>query len=315
MGNMMTLSGIILLAVLTTHVFSKALKASDIVFVVLSQSDTYHSELALSLRRDILHQASILTKDPPVVRLSHEELNHHGAWTIIPILSTLQVHDGANSTWIIFCEERTRFNLKKLLLILSKYDSTEEQWLGHRLSDKEPSIIHHFVLPDSPDFVEYPLFASGFAMSTALINSFADRAKNKTSTDFSMDAAQELAMFIRIPLVHLPSSFCLQNKPECASYPLPFQPCGELVPKDDIYFAVKTCLKFHKDRIPVVKDTWGENAKHIEYFSDYKDENIPTTVVNVPNVNTGHCSKTFTIFKLILERAKDLPNLRWLFFS
>lgn len=40
------------------------------------------------------------------------------------------------------------------------------------------------------------------------------------------------------------------------------------VTKDSIYFAVKTCSKFHSDRIPVLQSTWGRDAVHIEYFSD-----------------------------------------------
>lgn len=38
--------------------------------------------------------------------------------------------------------------------------------------------------------------------------------------------------------------------------------------KDSIYFAVKTCDKFHADRVPVLQSTWGRDAVHIEYFSD-----------------------------------------------
>lgn len=38
--------------------------------------------------------------------------------------------------------------------------------------------------------------------------------------------------------------------------------------KDSIYFAVKTYSKFHTDRVPVLKSTWGRDAVHIEFFSD-----------------------------------------------
>lgn len=40
------------------------------------------------------------------------------------------------------------------------------------------------------------------------------------------------------------------------------------VTKDSIYFAVKTYSKFHTDRVPVLKSTWGRDAVHIEFFSD-----------------------------------------------
>jgi UDP-glucose:O-linked fucose beta-1,3-glucosyltransferase len=42
------------------------------------------------------------------------------------------------------------------------------------------------------------------------------------------------------------------------------------VPNEDIYFAVKTYLKFHKERVPVIQKTWGKEAYNIEYFSDVK---------------------------------------------
>lgn len=37
---------------------------------------------------------------------------------------------------------------------------------------------------------------------------------------------------------------------------------------NEIMFAVKSCHKFHKERIPIVKNTWGEVANNIKYFSD-----------------------------------------------
>lgn len=45
------------------------------------------------------------------------------------------------------------------------------------------------------------------------------------------------------------------------------------VTKDSIYFAVKTCSKYHTDRVPVLQSTWGRDALHIEFFSD-KNGNI-----------------------------------------
>ena len=37
---------------------------------------------------------------------------------------------------------------------------------------------------------------------------------------------------------------------------------------ENIYFAVKTCAKFHTERIPVIKRTWAKYATNIGYFSD-----------------------------------------------
>jgi Fringe-like. len=35
-----------------------------------------------------------------------------------------------------------------------------------------------------------------------------------------------------------------------------------------MYFAVKTCSKYHKDRIPIVKHTWAKHVFHIGFYSD-----------------------------------------------
>ena len=44
---------------------------------------------------------------------------------------------------------------------------------------------------------------------------------------------------------------------------------NQLLPStNNILFAVKTCSKFHKDRVPVIQETWGREAKHIRYYSD-----------------------------------------------
>lgn len=44
--------------------------------------------------------------------------------------------------------------------------------------------------------------------------------------------------------------------------------------KQSIYFAVKTCQKFHEDRLKVVKETWGKHAVHINFFSDKEGESV-----------------------------------------
>ena len=42
--------------------------------------------------------------------------------------------------------------------------------------------------------------------------------------------------------------------------------------------AVKTCSKFHKDRLAAVKATWASRVPHLEYISDAEDEDHPTKV-------------------------------------
>jgi len=40
------------------------------------------------------------------------------------------------------------------------------------------------------------------------------------------------------------------------------------VTPENIYFAVKTCAKYHLDRISVIKKLWAKYDLNIGYFSD-----------------------------------------------
>lgn len=101
-------------------------------------------------------------------------------------------------------------------------------------------------------------------------------------------------------------------------------------------FAVKTCKKFHNERLPVILNTWSKYVQHIRFFSDVEgiqkknskiywkcslktifiaDKNIPTISTNIPNTDTGHCEKSLSIFKLLLDEIstnKSLKNLEWI---
>lgn len=39
-------------------------------------------------------------------------------------------------------------------------------------------------------------------------------------------------------------------------------------------FAVKTCSKYHEDRVSVVQNTWAPRAKNVAFFSDTSGESI-----------------------------------------
>lgn len=41
---------------------------------------------------------------------------------------------------------------------------------------------------------------------------------------------------------------------------------------DKILFAVKTCEKFHNERIPVILKTWAQFVFHLRLFSDTEGE-------------------------------------------
>lgn len=86
--------------------------------------------------------------------------------------------------------------------------------------------------------------------------------------------------------------------------------CGKPVSKEDVFVAVKTCKKFHLERVPVVKATWEKDAAFLEYYSDVTDASIPTVNLEVPNTERGHCGKTFAILRRFLSSA--VPKANWL---
>ena len=47
--------------------------------------------------------------------------------------------------------------------------------------------------------------------------------------------------------------------------------------------------------VPVVKETWGKEAELIEYFSEIKDDSIPTIDLGVYNTERGECSYSMTL--------------------
>ena len=42
--------------------------------------------------------------------------------------------------------------------------------------------------------------------------------------------------------------------------------------------------------VPIVKQTWAGQAGHLEYYSDYADNSIPTVDLGIPNTDRGESS-------------------------
>ncbi|KAF4525013.1 hypothetical protein B566_EDAN012120 [Ephemera danica] len=289
----------------------------ELIVVVMSQQDafsTYHVErLENHLAAQVAHPQKL-----PVVHFLHKEFPEPGAWTVIPILPRLVAQHGHNSSWVIICEPRTRLELRLLVELLANYDSRTPMWIGHALYDREPTIIHHFALPDKHKF-QYPNFATGFAMTMALVRKLVSRLNNGDwpQIDFSIDVSHELSLFIwdeggGPPLTHT-KNICITPAPNCALYPMPFTPCGEPISIQSIYFAVKTCSKFHASRVPVVLKTWARHAEHLTLFTDSPDPSIPQLFnLGIPNTEQGHCSKTMGIIHYVADKFRKQENLHWL---
>ena len=79
------------------------------------------------------------------------------------------------------------------------------------------------------------------------------------------------------------------------------------------FFAVKTCKKHHKERLPIISETWGKSALNIEYFSEVKSKRYNTTLLPEVYQNTekGHCLKTHAILKYF-ERYAAKNGWKWL---
>ncbi|XP_027446311.1 beta-1,3-glucosyltransferase isoform X2 [Zalophus californianus] len=248
-----------------------------IVFVIQSQSNSFHAKRAEQLKKSILKQAANLTQELPRVLLLHQLSKQEGAWTILPLLPHFSVTYSRNSSWIFFCEEETRIQIPELLETLRRYDPSKEWFLGKALHDEESTIIHHYAFSENPTIFKYPDFAAGWALSIPLVNKLTKRLKSESlKSDFTIDLKHE----------------------------------GNPVKKEDIFFAVKTCKKFHGDRIPIVKQTWAGQASVIEYYSDHAESSIPTVDLGIPNTDRGHCGKTFAILEKFLNHSHD--EIAWL---
>lgn len=292
----------------------------DIAVVIMSQPNLYHERKAQRLRQNLQHQAALYNTSLSLVLLTHEQWpDTTGAWTVFPIVPILaDIFNGTN-TIILFCDDDLTINLSRLSRKLKNIDLNKELFLGRALTDREATIIHHFAFHEDPSGFSYPDFAAGFMISTSLLRRLAKRLKeNSLSVDFTIDFQHELALFIwdkgsGVLLTDVDYLCGFTTKADmCATRRLHKSPdCSLLTSDSDIFFAVKTCQKFHKVRIPVLKASWGKDAKEIEYFSDAEDGSIPTVVLGIPNTERGHCAKFMAILNYVYERL-NAKNYKWI---
>ncbi|XP_030634481.1 LOW QUALITY PROTEIN: beta 3-glucosyltransferase a [Chanos chanos] len=294
---------------------------TEVVFIIQCQRSSFHVQQAERRRADLLLQAQPFPEGPPVVLLLHELSDNECNWSILPLLPYLSSSFGRNSSWIVFLEEETNVNVAKLLQALQKYDRKKEWFLGKPLHDEESTIIHHYAFAENPTEFKYPDFTAGWAMSIPLINRLANKVKEEPlKSDFTIDLKHEVALYIwedgKGPRLTAVPELCteLQNSPQaqnCATTLSSHSPlCGKPVNRDDIFVAVKTCKKFHSERVPVVKQTWEKHATLLEYYSDHADPSIPTINLGIPNTDRGHCGKTFAILERYMSDA--VPKTNWL---
>lgn len=292
----------------------------DMLFVILSQTNAYHANKANILKQSLIHQTIFLGSSEPSVLLTHEKWpNAVGLWTILPLVTPLFHEYCDKKSSIFFCEDDLDINLSLLLKKLEKEDFQKELFLGRALRDREATIIHHFAFHENPSSFAYPDFAAGFIISCPLLKRISDRLKNSTpSLDFSIDAQHELALYIwnngkGVALTEATYLCGSSSSADCATqHRQMFTNCGDSLNVSDIFFAVKTCKKFHEERLSVVMKTWGVHAKKIEYFSDVADSSIPTISLGIPNTERGHCSKFIAILKYVYDQFQTMAHYKWL---
>ncbi|XP_052223352.1 beta-1,3-glucosyltransferase-like [Dreissena polymorpha] len=282
--------------------------------VVVSQPNPYHAGRARELQLDLKDQIKGLGTNKPTVYLTHKKWpNKMGLWTIFPLLEKLQ-ETSSVTKWVLVCEEETRVDLGKLQTFLQQYDPLEDWFIGHGLEDKEATIIHHFAPPNK---LKFPDFAAGFILSFPLINRMLSRWPDEENfrADFTIDPKHELASYILmddVKLTHAPELCLAEQGDHCVSYiKQKFPQCGEAIPDDDLFVAVKTCEKFHTERVPVVLDTWAKETGHIEFYSETADSSIPTIDLGVPNTERGHCGKTIALMKRAVTE-EHIRDRKWL---
>lgn len=301
-------------------VVNAEVQLQDLVIIVLSQPTEYHQERAEIFTDHLYKQTTSQTQKPVKldIELIHKKWPSPGSWTILPVLSDIEKEYKSKKV-VMFCEEETRVNLTKLLDNLKEFgDFSEPLFLGRVLRDKEASIIHHFAFHKNPSIFAYPDFAACVVFSLPLIQHVAKELASRSPphTDFNIDPKHELALFIwddgkGYPLTGV-NFLCAGNEDEgCAtSYPNKFPDCGKPVHEDAVYFGVKTCAKFHNDRVPIVQKTWGMEAKHLDFYSEISDPDIPTLSTGIPNTDSGHCGKLEAILKRMYTNP-DIGHKKW----
>ncbi|KAJ6650035.1 Beta-1,3-glucosyltransferase, partial [Pseudolycoriella hygida] len=294
---------------------------NEITILIRSQGDVYNRKFASELKKEILQQSRGLK--PPQVYLTHETFNH-GSWAITPLLAeNVAKILTVETKWLILCEDQSGIDLKALIDNLNKEDFTAEAFIGYPLMDEEATIIHHFAFFENPSWFLYPFLNAGVGITIPLLNRLLERLNNeKFSTEFFIDPSHEFSMFVwnngKGHKLKSAPYFCQQRKIGCAIYSKPYATCDKWIPTENIFFAVKTCSKFHLERVPIIQSTWSRDTKYIRFYSDVTDKSVPTINSGIPNTKAGHCEKAMSILSLIvkeIESNTSLSKVDWIVLS
>ena len=94
--------------------------------------------------------------------------------------------------------------------------------------------------------------------------------------------------------------FCIKNNDQLA--------LDEVL--QDSLVAVKTCTKYHEERLDAVMKTWGDLVPNLELISDSMEEKFRTKVLPYTiNTENGHCNKTMAILEYFDQLEPPLSFL------
>lgn len=336
---------LILTMILIPSIFVSATLAVDVMadlnriaFIINSQPNKHHKEIAQDTKDHLLSELLKHGCTTPNVFLTHEEdtLSMHGAWTYYPSILTLGKDYAEDIDWFVFLEENTYVNMEIMIKVLEPHKPDDYVFLGHALKDTSSVVIHHY---DQPH-LEFPLLGAGFILSRKIVGDFKllfdeiKKDRKRFPTDFNIDPSYELAKTINhlhdgfdgvseppeadepgLSLIH-DRRLCFKKDDLCATYPrkvtctLDSDQLNAFANKT--FFGVKTCKKFHKERLSVIFDTWTKAILNIQYFSEEADPEYQTsTLPGVRNTERGHCKKTMSIIEHFYNLTKT-HNYEWL---
>uniref|UniRef100_A0A672NZS3 Beta 3-glucosyltransferase b n=1 Tax=Sinocyclocheilus grahami TaxID=75366 RepID=A0A672NZS3_SINGR len=249
MKNVLTLLGAI--KYIFFSLFSSSLaEVRDVVFVIQSQKNSYHTHRAEQKRTELLHQAQTLNQ--VVLRYTH-------TWTVLNALVKICL---CSFIIILYCKE-SNVNLHNHLQMLSKFKTRKVMVSGQTLHDDEPTIIHDYAFSQDPYSFTYLDFMAGWALSCPLAKTAEHVNYELPKLDFTMRHALLLLLMFQIvlyiweegrgPALTAVNEFCselhsLSSTEDCAMTVNTLSACGNLVQKEDVFVAVNTCQRFNADR-------------------------------------------------------------------
>jgi UDP-glucose:O-linked fucose beta-1,3-glucosyltransferase len=280
----------------------------------------FHQKRLTAAKESVLTQAKAFSSQDRVFADGLEKReDYYSHFLVVNALPYVKERLKENTAWIFIGEETTRVELEFLLPYIDNLDkSNEPKIIGRPLFDQEITIIHHFFGSSGSEYKTFgfPDYEAGFLMNIPMMNALISHYSDwENDHNFNIDPKHEFMKFIKTHLnIELTPSkhFCGGNwhrSPKtCYTRSHKELPDCGLTEKEKLFVGVKTTEMFHKDRLKVVKRTWGPKFDNIIYYSNVTDPKIPT-VRSGPNTERGHCQKLYHIMDAFLK----MTGYDWLY--